>query len=84
MSLIYEVIAGIECCLDREVHVNGNCKKCPYDFLGVHCMEILYRDTLDILKEVRDLGENRSPCESCQEFVCDGCEYAERKGYNNG
>lgn len=80
MSMISDVIAGIECCLDREMNANCNCKICPYNFLGIHCMGFLYRDVLEILNEVRDSEENRSPCASCQEFVCDGCEYAREKG----
>lgn len=82
-SMIREVISGLECCLNGERYVNGSCRKCPYEWLKIHCREILYQDALGLLKE-KAVELKPSPCERCQEFSCDGCDYHVREVGDNG
>jgi hypothetical protein len=36
-------------------------------------------EALQIYKRIALLSGDKSPCDDCQEFVCDGCEWAERE-----
>ena len=49
--------------------------ECPY---RNECREEqfadLAKDAFELLKGMKNVTEN--PCDNCQEFVCDGCEYA--------
>lgn len=66
---------------DREKVIKGlqhcgqptECDGCPYDSAMGGCFTNLKSDALELLKE----QEPANPCSDCQEFVCDGCKYAE-------
>lgn len=70
-----KVIKGLKCCLNGPMQ----CDKCPYkndDGTTVPiCVKTLRNEAIELLKE----QEPANPCSDCQEFVCDGCKYADRR-----
>lgn len=66
-----KVIHALETCTRDDFP----CKECGYYIEGkdYDCIDTMMRDALDLLRE-QDVAID--PCKSCQEWECDGCEYA--------
>ena len=71
-----KVIKGVEHC---DFGNYGNCyeKECPY-YQSHDCTDELKNDVLALLREQEVPDATVDPCKSCQEWECDGCEFARR------
>ena len=84
-----KVIKALECCEKA-----NNCGNCPYDGECTKRDFALTRDAIALLREqepvkqeayengfhdgYRQAMREANPCADCQEWVCDGCEFARR------
>ena len=77
-----KVIKGLKCLAQKQAPTANPCNGCGYinrpNF--AICVKDIASDALELLKE-QDAKEQeekeKHPCEKCQEFICDGCPYAD-------
>lgn len=52
------VLSALGCCRERERHVNGRCFDCPYDRHGIHCMDYMFSDAIEMIEHLQTMLKN--------------------------
>lgn len=77
---VEQVLRALDCVMHYTKPSIETCKNCPYWFRAgyeLFCdMPAIIADAITIIEDTTATSVN--PCDNCQEWECDGCEYHSR------